>query len=61
MGERDIRQRLGWSEVEWARHQAELQGCPAPRWQVDGRPAWEWAEVADWARLVQPVAPAPSG
>lgn len=25
-------------------------GFPAPRWQVGGRPAWNWPDVATWLK-----------
>ena len=24
---------------------------PPPRWMVGGRPAWDWSDIEDWARV----------
>lgn len=31
---------------QWRTRHADT--FPAPRWQVGGRPAWNWDEIADW-------------
>jgi predicted site-specific integrase-resolvase len=34
---------------------------PAPRWTVSGMPAWEWADVAEWARSTGRIATVDGG
>lgn len=35
-------------------------GFPEPRWQVGGRPAWNWDDVTAWTKANRPeLAPQP--
>lgn len=49
VGLQEIAERLGVKRATadmW-----KLRGLlPEPKWVVGGRPAWEWDDVADWAR-----------
>lgn len=51
VGAVEIAQRLGVARKtvdQW--RQRESVDFPAPRWQVGGRPAWNWDDVAAWAK-----------
>lgn len=49
VGLAEIAERLGVerSTADMWRHRGVL---PEPRWTVGGRPAWDWADIAAWAR-----------
>ncbi len=49
VGELEIGQRLGvraQTVAQW-HYRGQL---PLPRWTVSGRPAWNWPDIARWAR-----------
>ena len=45
----EIAERLG-VERATAHQWRTRQLLPPPRWTVGGRPAWNWAEVQQWAK-----------
>lgn len=49
MGLAEIAQRMGVERgtVDQWRHRGLL---PEPRWTVGGRPAWDWSDIAAWAK-----------
>lgn len=50
VGTIEIADRLGATRHavnQWRRRPLSF---PEPRWQVGGRPAWDWREVERWAR-----------
>ncbi len=50
VGTVEIAARLGVARATVDSWRARSTGFPAPAWTVGGRPAWDWAEVAEWAR-----------
>lgn len=45
----DIAERLGVTSGT-ARMWSQRNVLPEPRWRISGRPAWNWAEVWQWAQ-----------
>lgn len=55
----EIAERLGVQRNTVDQWKLRHATFPAPRWQVGGRPAWAWPDIATWAaetgRLSQPA------
>lgn len=49
VGTVEIAARLGVTRSAVDQWRARGLGFPAPRWEVGGRPAWDWADVEAWA------------
>jgi predicted DNA-binding transcriptional regulator AlpA len=49
VGTVEIAARLGVTRSAVDQWRARDLGFPSPRWEVGGRPAWNWADVEAWA------------
>jgi hypothetical protein len=50
VGTIEIAERLGVTRDAVNQWRRRGIGFPEPRWNVGGRPAWEWEDVEAWAR-----------
>lgn len=58
VGAVEIATRLGVSRRtvdQWRQRYADF---PAPRWQIGGRPAWDWADLTPWLEATHRTPPA---
>jgi predicted DNA-binding transcriptional regulator AlpA len=54
VGAVEIAARLGVKRDTVDQWRQRSIGFPAPRWQVGGRPAWNWDDVEAWHRARRP-------
>jgi hypothetical protein len=50
VGSVEIAERLGVKRNTVDHWRLRATGFPEPRWTVGGRPAWDWEDIATWAR-----------
>lgn len=46
----EVCERLGVTRAAFDAWKHRGLGFPEPRWTVGGRPAWNWPDVAKWAK-----------
>jgi predicted DNA-binding transcriptional regulator AlpA len=54
VGAVEIAERLGVARRTVDQWRQRDLGFPAPRWQVGGRPAWNWDDITGWVAKRKP-------
>lgn len=60
VGAVEIAARLGVSRSTVDKWRTRSLGFPEPRWQVGGRPAWNWDDIEAWAADRNPTGRPPN-